>query len=113
MVPTPTITRRSFLKAMLAAGAAPAIVSAASLLPIYVPPKRSFVATELTLTSGLFVDRVGYPPDGQLVKLVNTPDLGSGAERFKSSSLLLPTKTNDTKTNSYFDQTGRRACVCT
>ena len=36
------------------------------------------------------------------MKLVNTPDLGSGAERFKSSSLLLPTKTNDTKTFESF-----------
>ena len=63
MVPTPTITRRSFLKAMLAAGAAPAIVSAASLMPIYVPPKRQIaVHSDLQLVSNLFVERAGHFP---------------------------------------------------
>lgn len=62
MVPAPTTTRRSFLKAMLAAGAAPAIVSAASLMPIYVPPKRTLADPELELVNSLFVDRCGSPP---------------------------------------------------
>lgn len=62
MVPTPTVTRRSFLKAMFAACAAPAIVSAASLMPIYVPPKRIIADSELKLVNNLFVDRCGFPP---------------------------------------------------
>jgi hypothetical protein len=35
-----TIARRGFLAAMLAASAAPAIVSASSLMPIYVPRRE-------------------------------------------------------------------------
>jgi hypothetical protein len=38
-----SITRRGFLTGMLALGAAPAIVRAASLMPIWVPPQELMI----------------------------------------------------------------------